>query len=446
MYFIPPCKLFVGLKTLPLTSISNYLRQFVPKCRPAPPPTPTSIFDNKFSNSTTALNPTLNQVPLNIEFKRMPVDELVESLASVNSPKTSKSQLSIGPLYHEFEMMPVDELVSILSSGNFNSAINFIPKIEDNLLNTSFNLNKTELISLLEKINNINESVNDTDLKEIFSLIYKISNSKLKKCLTDAFNNKLNTCNVIVVYFENNVVRISDDAFNKLLKIITCPITTEQFQVPMCTKYGHTFESVHIIQWVNTKQTCPLTRQELKVEDLVKNSALDELIKLIDKKNQFINKILELPDEPVIILKDSTNNQEVNYKNGDTTSKSKLDNTSVIYVTNIAVNNLKDELKGIIKCWIDSQYNNETEVLKDVINKIKFPVSYTDLNNIFERIDKISNSKEKETLNSTLNSNLWVVMCTWVIKSTIKEMGKWISQWPWHYDSCQWECLYRPFF
>ena len=136
----------------------------------------------------------------------------------------------------------------------------------------------------MEKINNINESVNDTDLKEIFSLIYKISNSKLKKCLTDAFNNKLNTCNVIVVYFENNVVRISDDAFNKLLKIITCPITTEQFQVPMCTTYGHTFESVHIIQWVNTKQTCPLTRQELKVEDLVKNSALDELIKLIDKK------------------------------------------------------------------------------------------------------------------------------------------------------------------
>ena len=152
-------------------------------------PVDKSVESLASGNSTTALNPTLSIGPLYHRFEMMPVDESVKSLASGNSTTTSKSQLSIGPLYHEFVMMPVDELVSILSSGNFNSAINFITKIEDNLLNTSFNLNKTELISLLEKINNINASVNDTDLKDINRIIQKISNSKLINCLTDALIN-----------------------------------------------------------------------------------------------------------------------------------------------------------------------------------------------------------------------------------------------------------------
>ncbi|KAJ3432366.1 ring-type e3 ubiquitin transferase [Anaeramoeba flamelloides] len=58
-----------------------------------------------------------------------------------------------------------------------------------------------------------------------------------------------------------------------------CPITHELFRDPVSTPYGHTFEKEEIIQHINKKGNCPLTRKPLKVEDLVPSILIKSFVK-----------------------------------------------------------------------------------------------------------------------------------------------------------------------
>ncbi|KAJ3441729.1 ring-type e3 ubiquitin transferase [Anaeramoeba flamelloides] len=58
-----------------------------------------------------------------------------------------------------------------------------------------------------------------------------------------------------------------------------CPITQELFREPVNTPYGHTFEKEEIIQHINKKGNCPLTRKPLKVEDLVPSLLIKSFVK-----------------------------------------------------------------------------------------------------------------------------------------------------------------------
>ena len=54
-----------------------------------------------------------------------------------------------------------------------------------------------------------------------------------------------------------------------------CPLTLEVMEDPLMNRFGRSYERAAILHWITTKSpTCPMTRQPLKVTDLVPNNRL----------------------------------------------------------------------------------------------------------------------------------------------------------------------------
>lgn len=80
-----------------------------------------------------------------------------------------------------------------------------------------------------------------------------------------------------------------------------CPITCEAMIEPLYSKYGHSFERSAILDWLREHHnTCPLTRQQLNVSDLIRNRQLQSRIEahyrarnleymLIERRNKDTN-------------------------------------------------------------------------------------------------------------------------------------------------------------
>lgn len=65
---------------------------------------------------------------------------------------------------------------------------------------------------------------------------------------------------------------------DKMMQNISCPISQEVMQDPVCTPDGNTYERTHIVEWINRNHTCPLTRTPLQINDLVPNKSLKSMI------------------------------------------------------------------------------------------------------------------------------------------------------------------------
>jgi U-box domain len=62
---------------------------------------------------------------------------------------------------------------------------------------------------------------------------------------------------------------------NDIPENFVCPLTLEVMEDPLMNRFGQSYERSAILQWITTKSpTCPLTRQPLKVKDLVPNNRL----------------------------------------------------------------------------------------------------------------------------------------------------------------------------
>ena len=56
--------------------------------------------------------------------------------------------------------------------------------------------------------------------------------------------------------------------------LFLCPITQSPICEPVITRYGHTFEASFILKWIAEKQSCPMTRKPLEMNDLRLNTNL----------------------------------------------------------------------------------------------------------------------------------------------------------------------------
>jgi hypothetical protein len=76
-----------------------------------------------------------------------------------------------------------------------------------------------------------------------------------------------------------------------------CPLTLEPMKNPLASKYGHNFERSAILDWLSTKETCPITRQPLTVSKLIPNNMLRLKIKAWETANEVDLLFLEEEDE-----------------------------------------------------------------------------------------------------------------------------------------------------
>lgn len=53
-----------------------------------------------------------------------------------------------------------------------------------------------------------------------------------------------------------------------------CSLTLQRMRDPVLSRYGHSYERSAIIEWLLKRPECPLTRQPLKLSDLITNYRL----------------------------------------------------------------------------------------------------------------------------------------------------------------------------
>ena len=101
----------------------------------------------------------------------------------------------------------------------------------------------------------------------------------------------------------------------KLPESFYCPLTTELMKDPVVDPEGNTYEREAITAWLHKNSISPITRNPLKVEDLIPNRALKETMEMI-----LANSSQERKLEPVKIQKGGSSDIQVEIisKNGQT--------------------------------------------------------------------------------------------------------------------------------
>jgi hypothetical protein len=64
-----------------------------------------------------------------------------------------------------------------------------------------------------------------------------------------------------------------------------CPLTLEIMENPVMTRLGHSFERNELFLWLQKNRVCPLTRNPLKLSDIITNKALKGKIQEWKKQN-----------------------------------------------------------------------------------------------------------------------------------------------------------------
>ena len=87
-----------------------------------------------------------------------------------------------------------------------------------------------------------------------------------------------------------------------------CPLTLKMFDIPMVTRYGHTFERRALLHWLEQNRECPLTYLPLNLNDVIVNRGL--LLKIRAWKNanrqqEQQDKNGPKPDEDVVTDEDT---------------------------------------------------------------------------------------------------------------------------------------------
>ena len=93
------------------------------------------------------------------------------------------------------------------------------------------------------------------------------------------------------------------------LPIPICPITQLPINNPMIDSEGNTYEEYAIIQWLSIKQISPITKNPLKITDLVRNRAMADIIEII--KNLEINNKDKDKDTSQIISETNSNKNNI---------------------------------------------------------------------------------------------------------------------------------------
>ena len=93
---------------------------------------------------------------------------------------------------------------------------------------------------------------------------------------------------------------------NKYPELI-CPLSYEIMKEPVITNLGISYEKEFIIEWLKTKNICPITNKELYIKDLIPNICLKNLINRLKNNNNIEGK--------KDINKDEINNKRLELNN-----------------------------------------------------------------------------------------------------------------------------------
>lgn len=114
------------------------------------------------------------------------------------------------------------------------------------------------------------------------------------------------------IHAENSTVVPLSDAD---ITAYTCPISMEIMIDPVINKEGYTYERSAIMEWLKTKNTCPLCRVPMTSRELVPNKNLRETIEKCRENGQLPKLVPPLPSRASCVWSATGNNSHSSYVN-----------------------------------------------------------------------------------------------------------------------------------
>jgi hypothetical protein len=186
-----------------------------------------------------------------------------------------------------FEMTIIDfNLIHYNSQNKYNYIFSFCNKKKDNIdIIKTFKKCKYVMKKICQKFeisDECSDLIEEEDLllinhfrkrvKEIFSL--NSNKSVSQSSISKSSRNTLSDINILKDEL-NPKKSTFDDSFEEPY---LCPISKEIMENPVITPYGHSFERKSIVEVINRKGKCPITRKKLEIKDLIPNYSLKTAI------------------------------------------------------------------------------------------------------------------------------------------------------------------------
>ncbi|KAJ3068856.1 hypothetical protein HDU98_008036 [Podochytrium sp. JEL0797] len=80
-------------------------------------------------------------------------------------------------------------------------------------------------------------------------------------------------------------------SLHALTLALTCPISYEIFQDPVCTMDGHTYERAHVLKWLANRPTSPKTGADLDSTHLIPNYAIKSTLESMASVNSLVKEL-----------------------------------------------------------------------------------------------------------------------------------------------------------
>lgn len=106
----------------------------------------------------------------------------------------------------------------------------------------------------------------------LLSQLHTIHKSEFKKLQQSRLH--LSTLYYLYQASKHKINKTMTDSSFDVPDHFVCPLTLQMMKDPLCSKYGHNFERSSILDWLDSNDTCPITRQPLSPSMLIPNHSL----------------------------------------------------------------------------------------------------------------------------------------------------------------------------
>ena len=158
--------------------------------------------------------------------------------------------------------------------------------------NIKYDINNLKII---EKIKS-----NETDYLDFdyyfFNFVLKKFNDFICEEKNKIFENYKNECeNIYYIILKKIFDRLYNSYYDDIDDELICPISLNIMNKAVKTTHGHIYDKIELTKWLKNKNTCPMTRLELNINDLKEDKDMNDKINEW-KNNNIINiKAAKLP-------------------------------------------------------------------------------------------------------------------------------------------------------
>jgi hypothetical protein len=166
---------------------------------------------------------------------------------------------------------------------------------------------------------------------------------------------------------EEGIVEENQQRMDNIPVEFICPLTLKMFDIPMVTRYGHTFERHAILHWLEQHHECPLTRSPLSLNDIIIDRSLLSKIRVWKNAKRQQQRQDKTDVEPAKVVIDKDTSGDDDDADDDFYAQLITDRPLIAYLKPT-----KDVIRAFVKTQVEGQDNHSsTKLLVEIFKKTR---------------------------------------------------------------------------